>query len=313
MCSINWRELDTAWKPIKENLASAYSQRKNAGLRSRESGCSSLEDYPTPSAWDWRDGRASDKTMGKNARPLNEFVISGSGNPNWPTPKAGERGQYQRDNMTKGKERANLTGAVKGFKNQRSAPSAAGSAGEDSPDLILDGQKFKNKKTGRVLQSNLATEVKFTKWSTPNVPNGGRALNPKIAARKGAKPDGGKAQLGLADQVKIWPSPRKTSTTGKCDHGDGGPDIQSAAKANPNMIGSLPASRCHLLYSIFGTELGRILRRRYERRLPDGRRRRISARLSAKWVSALMGLPENWTTITPTNSDCLEMDATRTP
>lgn len=33
----------------------------------------------------------------------------------WPTPRAGERGQYQRDHGTKGKERPTLTGKVKGW------------------------------------------------------------------------------------------------------------------------------------------------------------------------------------------------------
>lgn len=40
-----------------------------------------------------------------------------------------------------------------------SSPSAQGSAGEISEDLYLRGQKFVNRETGRVLQSNLATEA----------------------------------------------------------------------------------------------------------------------------------------------------------
>lgn len=33
--------------------------------------------YPTPSARDWRDGKASEETMARNSRPLNETLISG--------------------------------------------------------------------------------------------------------------------------------------------------------------------------------------------------------------------------------------------
>lgn len=50
-----------------------------------------------------------------------------------------------------------------------STPSAHGSAGEVSEDLEVCGKKFKNTKTGRVLQSNLATEAKMlTSWPTPH-------------------------------------------------------------------------------------------------------------------------------------------------
>ena len=34
--------------------------------------------FPTPSARDWKDGRASQKTLEKNARPLNEIVVAES-------------------------------------------------------------------------------------------------------------------------------------------------------------------------------------------------------------------------------------------
>jgi hypothetical protein len=35
---------------------------------------------PTPTARDWRSGKASDETHGKNARPLNETLTKMSGN-----------------------------------------------------------------------------------------------------------------------------------------------------------------------------------------------------------------------------------------
>lgn len=41
------------------------------------------EAWATPSARDWRDGRASDATMDRNSRPLNEQAVM-----SWPTPRA---------------------------------------------------------------------------------------------------------------------------------------------------------------------------------------------------------------------------------
>jgi len=49
------------------------------------------------------------------------------------------------------------------------SPSAHGSAGEISEDLERQGAKWKNKKTGRILQTNLATDAKMlASWPTPN-------------------------------------------------------------------------------------------------------------------------------------------------
>lgn len=52
-------------------------------------------------------------------------------------------------------------------------PSSQGSAGETSEDLELRGEKFVNTKTGRVLQTNLATTVKMlvpaSPWATPTI------------------------------------------------------------------------------------------------------------------------------------------------
>lgn len=55
--------------------------------------------WPTPAARDWKDGRASPKTMARNSRPLNEVV-------NWATPGARDdrgpagKGYVERGNRT---------------------------------------------------------------------------------------------------------------------------------------------------------------------------------------------------------------------
>lgn len=53
-------------------------------------------------------------------------------------------------------------------------PSCEGSAGEISEDLERVGNKFRNRKTGRVLQTNLATDtLMLCGYPTPNTPSGG--------------------------------------------------------------------------------------------------------------------------------------------
>ena len=53
-------------------------------------------------------------------------------------------------------------------------PSSEGSAGETSEDLERRGNKWVNRKTGRVLQTNLATDVKMlVGWHSPKADTGG--------------------------------------------------------------------------------------------------------------------------------------------
>lgn len=46
---------------------------------------------------------------------------------------------------------------------------------------------------------------------------------------------------GLATAVKMWPTPRRQSSTGASEHGDGGPDLQTAAggQLNPDWVEQL--------------------------------------------------------------------------
>ena len=83
-----------------------------------------------------------------------------------------------------------------------STPSAHGSAGEVSADLELHGKKFKNKKTGRVLQTNLATEAKMlAPWDTPKeTDHSARLHHPE-------RSDGGQPNLAYRAQLASWPTP----------------------------------------------------------------------------------------------------------
>lgn len=69
----------TSWPTTRVGNNGGYG---NAD-RGMDGGNCRLEDtvqltaWPTPATRDWRDGRASDETMDRNSRPLNEQVVSG--------------------------------------------------------------------------------------------------------------------------------------------------------------------------------------------------------------------------------------------
>jgi len=131
------------WKRVSyeiwgTRLRQDYLQRQSAGPHTDGKGCSSwptpnvpnrgcemskahrpesggidlqsaVKLWPTPAAQNYRDGKASPETMAKNARPLQEVVISGlpdRENPNttgksrglWQTPEAANQGGYQISN-----------------------------------------------------------------------------------------------------------------------------------------------------------------------------------------------------------------------
>jgi hypothetical protein len=89
-------------------------------------------------------------------------------------------------------------------------PSALGSAGEISEDLERKGQKWVNTKTGRVLQTNLATDAKMLcGWTTPSASDGERAgtMTPKFRLSIGRE---SMAPGNLGEQATLyasWPTP----------------------------------------------------------------------------------------------------------
>lgn len=78
-------------------------------------------------------------------------------------------------------------------------PTASGSSGEISEDLERVGSKWRNKKTGRVLQSNLATDARMlTGWPTPIEDNGNNAYGHKGTCY---------SDLPTTAQLTGWPTP----------------------------------------------------------------------------------------------------------
>lgn len=122
-------------------------------------------------------------------------------------------------------------------------------------------------------------------WPTPNVPNGGRTLDPKVAANKGTRPDGTKAQVGLENAVALWPTP-KTLTGGantkRAERGAGGADLQEAVQwPTPCVPGE--------------NSIGTISEWGGSHNLLRSNPKNHKAKLNPRFVELLMGIPIGWT------------------
>ena len=153
----------------------------------------------------------------------------------WPTPMAGspaKDGQYnEAGNTCNGLRTVELCGWA--------TPSSQGSAGEVSDDLELRGRKFVNSKTGRVLQTNLATDVKMlVGWATP------RASDPKTGSDYTDNMTGKSLSMDASLCAGGWPTPRAEDSEQTVAHGGRADTLNSASKlaaSGPTASGS-PAS-----------------------------------------------------------------------
>ena len=199
-------------------------------------------------------------------------------------------------------------------------PQANGAAQRRPEDCVnKDGQpprpgdKLYCRHNGKMLQSNLETVIKA--WPTPNAGDCQSPVSPETwrrsADRHQAK--GVHKQASLRDVARwpvmapwelAWPTPkaRDWKAPGVASelerHSPGLPvAIQMAGQQDRerfNSSGNIRGRACRLLYSVFGIECGRTIRRLYERRRRGGKRRRLSIYLSARWTAQLMGYPPNW-------------------
>jgi hypothetical protein len=71
----------SGWPSPKESNGTGEGQRGTGGPN-----LGAMAGWATPAARDWRDGRASEATMDRNARPLNEQAVMGLSG--WATPTA---------------------------------------------------------------------------------------------------------------------------------------------------------------------------------------------------------------------------------
>lgn len=130
----------------------------------------------------WATPRAEDSEQTGAHRGKADTLTSQGRLAGWGTPRVTNNGGIPCPEKTGKGSRLEDQAAIAGWPS----PSANGSAGETSEDLERVGSKWRNKKTGRILQTNLATEVKLltpgqTGSSSP-VPTGKRgALNPDLS------------------------------------------------------------------------------------------------------------------------------------
>jgi hypothetical protein len=77
--------------------------------------------------------------------------------------------------------------------------------GETWGDLVLRVRSdcSRRRRSARAMSANASSS---SLWLTPDVPNGGRSLGVGVSPT-GLKPDGSKAQVGLQNQARTWPTP----------------------------------------------------------------------------------------------------------
>ena len=123
----------------------------------------------------WPSPTCKDTGVSETARDGGENLSVAAQLSGWPTPAANEFEGSSAEKMNERREREKAKGKNgNGFGmtlgmlcSGWATPSAAGSAGEISEDLERVGNKWRNKKTGRILQTNLATDVKMLVGTAP--------------------------------------------------------------------------------------------------------------------------------------------------
>ena len=131
--------------------------------------CSLLGDYtefsgPWPRWGTMRDGVCWELTMSRVPTKEREFGY-------WATPRANERGQYQRDGGQKGKERPTLTGQVKMWPT----PAARDSKGANSAQHCLvtgTGRKHMDQLANAVVHGGQSIQRTFPTPGTTGMSNG---------------------------------------------------------------------------------------------------------------------------------------------
>ena len=168
------------------------------------------------------------------AHPTSE---SDGGALGWPTPTHMADSFYVDNSPNKEKRHSRgLASEVEYMVSSWPTPSAQGSAGEINEDLVRRGQKLVNSKTGRVLQTNLATEARQATWATPVAPAPHDSQNSAGAYRK-PRAGYGVELPNQAIDSQLGPQAPQTETVGQ----ESSPSDQtspqpSPKKLNPNFV-----------------------------------------------------------------------------
>ncbi len=223
-----------SWGTPRVTTNAGHPSPQCTGKGSRLEDQAALAPWQTPTLQDATGGpRTPDKKWG--SAPENQAIAKLT---HWPTPRSSEAGpDYAiQDREKSGGMSLQTTAAMAGWPTPMSAPdseashgqssgqyrrqmaecapwptpSSQGSAGETSEDLERKGAKWQNRKTGRVLQTNLATEAKMlTAWPTPraeercqqNSQSRAMALSKAVKETSGPTPYGSRARTGSTGQL----------------------------------------------------------------------------------------------------------------
>ena len=149
----------------------------------------------------------------------------------WPTCRANDGTGSKRPEGRQGGDSLKLVAEMSGWPS----PSADGSAGEISEDLERRGNKWFNRKTGRMVQSNLATDARMLAgWVSPTAQDGSRGSLPPRPQDTG---------IPLSQQVvgAGWATPRAEDSESTGAHRGVADTLTSQARTSGPITTSSPA------------------------------------------------------------------------
>lgn len=266
------------WKSSVIKRRGEYSARLKSGRRTSGSGSSS---WPTASARDWKDGRASSATMNRNSRPLNEVVISGhldqdSHNSN------GSRQELSNRSITEAE--------ADGIQNQKvgnirawGTPRVTNNGGAPSPQCTGKGSRL---------------EDQVAMWPTPCANDDNKSVEAHLAMKQRmGQRDGTNSNrtaiTSLNVMVKLWP-------TASVPNGGRSPALPMTATGR-KLDGTKGQGQAPMKQGTLNLQT------------------QAKGKLNPRWVETLMGIPIGWCAPSCTspqipalmNSACSEMAASQ--
>jgi len=161
--------------------------------------------------------------------------------------------------------------------------------------MVLDGSMSEQEATAILGKSPFEPQGKIPGfWPTPNVAGGGNQC--ELTPHKGhfLRPSGEKAHLGLDQAVRMWPTPTASDWKGPNLSGSGSASSHGlATRVDPRM---LPTPTAHDAKDTGAPS--EHLRNSPALAPLAGANAATGQKLSAAWVSRLMGYPDGWLDLT---------------
>jgi hypothetical protein len=291
------------WTKMVIEQRGEYLARRNAARATRENECSSMENWPTAAARDWKDSPGPwmydavnpDGTERNRTDQLARAVY----HQQWPTPTArdhkdsGENVDYK-----KLAKKHKLAGAVQSW------PTPTTAEAQKIPNVANYGQKgLSNHPAIRGLpdREKLRKSGKNPEqWPTPNTmdvlpPRPNEKLAEENRTRGGRKNRQALSNLREAVQspkYQNWPTP-KAGDPGSRKPGTGGKVLAEEAQKNPEQWAT-PRAASAMAATITENQVDRSTRRG-NGNLEEQQHQSVGQKLNPNWVEQLMGVPAAWT------------------